>query len=788
MKKTSLFAFCFLLILPPESAAQVGTAFTYQGRLADGAAAANGAYDLEVKLFDAATSGTQVGTTGVFEDISVTNGLFALTLDFGVSAFTGAKRWLEISVRPGASTDPHTALVPRQELTPSPNAIFSATATAATDFSGSLAGEVTGSQGSTVVSNAVAANTASAIVRRDGSGDFSAGSITLGGNLSLASPSVPGAGQILKGLNRFLHSAGSNTFLGENSGNLTMTGVLNTGSGMEALLFNTTGERNTAFGANALRVNTTGVANTASGTDSLRLNTTGGNNTASGYESLYTNSIGSNNVASGVQALLLNTTANKNVAIGVEALRNQAFNNGGTAWDSSNTAIGYQALRSNAPSSTANGTRNTAIGANSLQANTTGSRNSASGTSALQSNTTGSQNTATGHEALFSNTSGELNTAIGNNALRANTTGGGNTAAGSEAMRVNTTGANNTASGYEALYTNSAGSNNVATGVQALLLNTTAGRNVAIGVEALRNQAFNNGGAAWNSSNTAIGYSALRQNAPSSLFTGIGNTAIGANSLQNNTTGILNSASGTNALLSNTTGELNTASGSEALSANTTGSNNVATGFQALSLNTSGSNNTAVGYGAGPSSGALSNTTAIGQGAVVNASNMIRLGNSAVTVVQGQVSYTFSSDRSRKENLREVDAEAVLAKLRGLDVTSWNYIGHEPAEFRHYGPMAQDFYAAFGNDGVGRVGSETTLNSGDLMGVLMLGLKGLDRQAERDRGTIAAQAEEIAALKRQASRFAELEQRMVGLTRLLEATTRGALAGAPATAASQKER
>jgi hypothetical protein len=49
----------------------------------------------------------------------------------------------------------------------------------ATNFSGGLGGEVTGSQGTTVVTNAVSANTASAIVRRDNSGGFSAGSVNV---------------------------------------------------------------------------------------------------------------------------------------------------------------------------------------------------------------------------------------------------------------------------------------------------------------------------------------------------------------------------------------------------------------------------------------------------------------------------------------------------------------------------------------------------------------------------------------------------------------------------------
>jgi hypothetical protein len=34
--------------------------------------------------------------------------------------------------------------------------------------------------------------------------------------------------------------------------------------------------------------------------------------------------------------------------------------------------------------------------------------------------------------------------------------------------------------------------------------------------------------------------------------------------------------------------------------------------------------------------------------------------------------------------------------------------------------MAQDFFVAFGHDGVGQIVSETTINSGDRAGILMI--------------------------------------------------------------------
>src|SRR5207247_9058737 len=146
---------------------------------------------------------------------------------------------------------------------------------------------------------------------------------------------------------------------------------------------------------------------------------------------------------------------------------------------------------------------------------------------------------------------------------------------------------------------------------------------------------------------------------------------------------------------------------------------------------------TAIGSYADVSAPDLSNATAIGAGAVVDASDKIRLGNSAVTVVEGPP-YSVVSDRARKENFRPVDGEEVLGKIRGLDLTTWNYIGQDSRRFRHYGPVAQEFFAAFGNDGVGAVGTPTTITSTDMLGVLMIAVQALEKrtavlQEENDR-------------------------------------------------------
>ena len=65
--------------------------------------------------------------------------------------------------------------------------------------------------------------------------------------------------------------------------------------------------------------------------------------------------------------------------------------------------------------------------------------------------------------------------------------------------------------------------------------------------------------------------------------------------------------------------------------------------------------------------------------------------------------------------------------------------------------MAQDFFAAFGHDGVGQIGSETTINSGDLAGILMIAVQALEKrtaelkQKEAQIAVLESKVEELKA-------------------------------------------
>src|SRR5438445_276122 len=95
------------------------TSFTYQGRLTDGGTPANGNYDLQFALFDNSAGGTQVGSTQTLSTVLVVNGGFTVNLDFGVSAFPGANRFLEIGARLSGG-GAFTILAPRQPITSTP--------------------------------------------------------------------------------------------------------------------------------------------------------------------------------------------------------------------------------------------------------------------------------------------------------------------------------------------------------------------------------------------------------------------------------------------------------------------------------------------------------------------------------------------------------------------------------------------------------------------------------------------------------------------------------------------
>ncbi len=118
-----------------SEAEPMGTAWTYQGRLMDANGPADGLYDFEFRLYsDPNLSSSLVGDTIDINDLDVMDGYFTVMLDFGSNVFEGDARWLEIGVRPGDSEERCTILIPRQEVTPTPYAIYAEDANTDNDW------------------------------------------------------------------------------------------------------------------------------------------------------------------------------------------------------------------------------------------------------------------------------------------------------------------------------------------------------------------------------------------------------------------------------------------------------------------------------------------------------------------------------------------------------------------------------------------------------------------------------------------------------------------------------
>lgn len=159
------------------------TAFNFQGFLNDGGTPATGRYDLRFKLFDALTSGGQVGATFDRPNLMLINGVFSTVLDFGPNAFVeGESRFLEISVRPAGSPNAYVVLGARQQILSVPysiKSIYSAFSSVATNATNATNANIAQN------ANALGGVAATEFFRRnfDNTGDLrTTGNLTVNGN------------------------------------------------------------------------------------------------------------------------------------------------------------------------------------------------------------------------------------------------------------------------------------------------------------------------------------------------------------------------------------------------------------------------------------------------------------------------------------------------------------------------------------------------------------------------------------------------------------------------------
>jgi hypothetical protein len=550
----------------------------------------------------------------------------------------------------------------------------------------------------TLSTNATPSNTGATIVLRDGSGNFSAGSVTLGANLTLPSTNSSGtAGVLSLGGNPFLHSFGdvSNTFVGASAGNFTLTsstanatGIENTGIGLEALTALTTGSDNTAIGGGALQSNTTGRSNTAAGLSALIDNISGSDNTAVGQGAIFKNTTGSNNTAVGTGAggaafsnpnttgsnntflgyesgLASTTQWNNATAIGANAAVNcsdcmvlGSINGVNGATNSTNVGIGTatpgQALEvvGNIKMDNSTGTNYGLIFPDGT-VQSTAATGGGGGSGTVTSITAGNGLTANGTAGASITTSGTLaiNTAVVPQLAAVNMFTGNNTFAGNNTFGASPLTSSNTFFGLQTISGNlqvmgaPSGGTISATSISAGSITATG--SISAGSSATVSGGTvvaSNGFSLFSPSQTVLTMVNPSISTSNSIFLGFG----AGNPNAFNNTALNNTALGSSSLSSlasfNASG--NTASGASALAKNTMGANNTANGYLALGSLATGNSNIAIGQAAGSSYTSESNNIVIGNSGVASDSGMIRIGTTGThtaTVIAGISGATSAS-------------------------------------------------------------------------------------------------------------------------------------------------
>jgi hypothetical protein len=141
---------------------------------------------------------------------------------------------------------------------------------------------------------------------------------------------------------------------------------------------------------------------------------------------------------------------------------------------------------------------------------------------------------------------------------------------------------------------------------------------------------------------------------------------------------------------------------------------------------------------------------------------------SGVRLAPGAGVWGSLSDRTMKTGVVPLDDAAVLAKVAALPVSEWSYTSERGV--RHVGPMAQDFYAAFG---VGE--DDRHITSIDEDGVALAAIKALHaenmqlraKDVKTDADLIEMRERLDSLRSRDAARLADLERKVAALTNLV---------------------
>ena len=110
--------------------------------------------------------------------------------------------------------------------------------------------------------------------------------------------------------------------------------------------------------------------------------------------------------------------------------------------------------------------------------------------------------------------------------------------------------------------------------------------------------------------------------------------------------------------------------------------------------------------------------------------------SAGVSLAAGSGTWASLSDRASKDGFAAVTPQQVLAKVAELPITKWSYKTEEG--IRHIGPMAQDFYDAFG------VGEDNQhITTVDEEGVALAAIQGLKQKVESENSALRAENAEL---------------------------------------------
>jgi hypothetical protein len=754
------------LLISIQPAPAQGTAFTYQGELNNNGSPANGSYDLQFSLFDAATNGDQIGGTVTNLAVGVTNGLFTTTIDFGPGIFTEGALWLQIGVETNGGGN-FVLLGALQPLTPTPDAIFSENSGYAQDSG-----------------YAYNSGTASSLYP---------GSVLAG---SLSTPVAPASGQVLAfngaslvWSNLTSGGGGNGWSLTGNAGTTPGTDFLGT-TDNEAIEVHVDGMRGMRVEPTINDANHTGIVNVVNGA-SVNFDASGvygatisGGGAGNYYSLASTNSVlgdfGSVGGGAG------NTAGNQFATVAGGIGNNSSGFTATVGGGENNTSSGNFAI-------VAGGQANQCYGFSATVAGGAGNGSYADYSSVAG----GVGNIASGFGSFVGGGGTEGTNYEGNSA-----SGGASTVAGGLGNNAENTyatvggGVSNTASGPGAFvggggfdgngyfYANmaSGGGSTIGGGLD----NTAGGVDATVGGGFVNSIAFGAGdatvGGGRNNTVAASGSGATVGGGEANYCSGEYATIPGGYFNQAN--GLYSFAAGQQAralqqgafVWADSQSAIFNSTGNDQFCVRAQGgvqldpSTSMFFGAQTRQMLNLYSNSTSI-YAIGVQTddmyfrtsdefwwyegGTHNNSFGNAGGGTM----LMRLGSTGNLIIAGTL--TQNSDRNVKGGFESVDPRLVLEKVAAMPVTRWHYTNS--AATPHIGPMAQDFYAAFG------LGEDdkhiTTIDEG---GVALAAIQGLDQKLEETRSESKATDAEIEELKAKADKVDALEKQVNELKQMVQ--------------------